>query len=234
MSKACRRLGVAARSWDVAAGPAFDLTQRSVQRAIEHEARKGHVLASMLAPPCGSFGPAGNRRHPVRSRELPWGKDPKELSEREVARVALGNATLRAAIALIKVFHRLKIPWILEHPQASFAFQTRELQKIMSDDNVSSTVLDQCRYGTLWRKRTRLLCGNVAEQDLEKLKLMCTGSGGFCGNGRRHVILQGSAGGRDRTAAAQAYPPRLATAFAQVLTSSARAGIYNAAATEGT
>ena len=102
----------------------------------------------------------------------------------------------------------------------------------MSDENVSIAVLDQCRYGTRWRKRTRVLCGNVADQDLEKLKLMCTGSGGFCGNGRRHVILQGSAGGRDRTAAAQAYPPRLATALAQVLTSSARAGMYNAAATD--
>ena len=146
--------------------------------------------------------------------------------------MVLGNATLRAAISLIKVFHKLKIPWILEHPHASFAFQTPELKEIMAQTNVSAAVLDQCRYGTPWRKRTRVLCGHVTDQDLTRLSLMCTGSGGLCGNGRGHVILQGSSGGRDRTAAAQAYPQRLATAFAQVLTSSARAGIYNAATTD--
>ena len=70
--------------------------------------------------------------------------------------------------------------------------------------------LDQCRFKACWRKRTRLLCGHLDSQDTEALGRMCTGSGGYCGTGKKHWILSGSAGGCDRTSVAAAYPPQLA------------------------
>ena len=57
---------------------------------------------------------------------------------------------------------------------------------------------------------------------------MCTAGGGFCGNGKRHVILQGGAGhGKDMTSLAQAYPKRMCVAMAQSLTAASRAKLYN-------
>jgi len=139
----------------------------------------------------------------------------------------LGNTTLRAALRIIGSLQRSKVPWIFEHPHSSFAFQTPEFKRILSANTVHFRVLDQCRYGAKWRKRTRLVCGNLCEQDTEKLGLMCTGSGGFCGNGVRHWVLEGNSGGQRRTAIAAAYPKRMARALAQTLLAPIFAEIFN-------
>ena len=227
VARACRRQGVPARGWELEAGPQYDLTCCRVRGKIASETRAGKIIGSMLAPPCASWGPAGNRSFPVRTSERPWGKPDEELTEKQHARVALGNATMRAALILIRLFDRLRIPWILEHPHASFCFKTVEMIAIMKWPRVVEVVPDQCRFGTPWRKRTRLLCGNIDEQDLTRLRLRCTGSGGLCGSGKRHVVLQGATGGRAMTSIAQAYPTRLGTALAHALTNRARAGLYN-------
>ena len=137
---------------------------------------------------------------------------------------------MRAALCIIRSLQRAKVPWMLEHPHASYAFQLAEVRRLRRSPGVSEVVLDQRRFGSRWRKRTRLLIGNVEYDDVQCLRRLCTGSGGYCGNGKRHVVLQGSAGGRDRTAVAQKYPGRLATAMARVLTATAIANVYNTAA----
>ena len=182
----------------------------------------------MLAPPCGSFGPAGNRRYPGRTSDLPWGKPAAELTEVQQQRVLDGNRTLKAAMKLIRLFHRLHIPWVFEHPHSSFAFKTDELTKIASAEHVHERVLDQCRFGTPWRKRTRLLMGHIDPQDTERLRLMCGGSGSTCHTGRKHVVLAGrSPSGGTMTAGSQSYPMKLCEALAHALTSEARASLYN-------
>ena len=97
VSRACRQLGVAARNWELSDGVKYDLTSPGVLRAVKQEIRGGHVLAASLGPPCGSFGPAGNRRKAIRSATFPWGLPAADLTEREIVRVAEGNATMHAA-----------------------------------------------------------------------------------------------------------------------------------------
>eukprot|EP00972_Heterocapsa_arctica_P006127 902429-Heterocapsa_arctica.AAC.1 len=42
---------------------------------------------------------------------------------------------------------------------------------------VHEVVTDYCQWGKPWRKRTRFLVGNVAEDDLAKLGRFCCGRG---------------------------------------------------------
>jgi len=227
VARAARHLGVNGRTWEIGDGVEFDLTAAATQRRLRQDIAGGRLIAAMLAPPCGSFGPAGNRRKPVRSREHPWGKPAEQLTSREQERVAVGNATLRAALRIIAALQRAGVPWIFEHPHASFAFQTPEMQRILAAQTVHVRVLDQCRFGAKWRKRTRLVCGNLSEQDTEKLGRLCTGGGGFCGSGVRHWVLEGNCGGQRRTAIAAAYPARMARALAQTLLAPIVAEIFN-------
>ena len=122
VARAVRRLGGNARSWDICHGHQYDLTAPAVQRFLAQEAHHGRLAAAMLAPPCASFGPAGSRRRPLQPSDRPWGLPPAALSEREQQRLQVGNATLKAALTLMKAFTRAGVPWIFEHPHSSFAF----------------------------------------------------------------------------------------------------------------
>ena len=90
-------------------------------------------------------------------------------------------------------------------------------------------VVDQCSFGAKWRKRTRLACGNLEEQDLEIFKgRLCRGTSFRCSTtGQPRWILSGTEKGRDRTSLAAAYPKRFAAALARCLTSVLRSSIYN-------
>jgi len=136
---------------------------------------------------------------------------------------------MRAALTLIEILEELALPWIFEHPHASYCFKNEEWLRILRRPHVHERVLDQCRYGAKWRKRTRMICGNCDEYTSERLSLRCTGKRGFCShNGRKHLRLEGvSPQGVAWTSIAQAYPPRLCHAVAAVLTDNARASIYN-------
>ena len=84
-------------------------------------------------------------------------------------------------------------------------------------------VVDQCLFGARWRKRTALLFGNVARDDVECLNLMCRGRG-ICDRTKRpHFNLEG--GGRTRLA--KTYPPRFCHTLIRALTAEVRATAYN-------
>ena len=230
VARAARKEGAAAWSWDIADGEQFDLTKARAQRRIRQEIQDDKVLGAMLGPPCSSFGPAGNRRKPLRSQAEPWGRTDISLTDKEQIRVEKGNQLLQASFDIIHRLQKRKVPWIFEHPHSSYAFQTEQMKAWMLEPSIHARVLDQCQYGTKWRKRTRLVMGNVDELDSLKLGHGCRGSGGWCSSsGRKHVILQGSSGHGDKTAAAAAYPKRLCTALAQTLLAAARARRYNSA-----
>ena len=222
-----RGLGVAARTWDVADNERGDLTQRSVLAKLRGEVLQGRIAGAMLAPPCGSFGPAGNRRKPLRTAARPWGRAAAELTEHEQQRVKTGNATAKASLEILSWLNRVRTPWILEHPHGSYLWQTKQMQKVLAECEVF--VVDQCRFGAKWRKRTRLACGNLEEQDVEIFKdKLRRGAKGCCSTtGWPHWILSGAEKGRDRTSLAAAYPSRLAAALARCLTSVLRSSIYN-------
>jgi hypothetical protein len=165
----------------------------------------------------------------LRTKTEPWGITSRPFTEKEAARIHLGNQTMRATLRFIKVLNRYRIPWIFEHPQASKAFLTSEWQNILKLPVVHTRTADQCQYGARWRKRTTFAFGNVDPQDTERLGWRCTGRPGFCSRtGKRHHILEGaSPSGVPWTRIAQAYPRRLGRAMATAITANLRANIYN-------
>ena len=155
----------------------------------------------------------------------------RPLTEREATRIASGNRTAMAAIKLILALHKRRILWILEHPVASRFFHTAQIQSLLRGSRVQSIVLDQCQFNTHWRKRTRLLGGNLDELDFKALERRCRGHNGFCSRGGRHWILEGhTSGGARWTSVAAGYPDKLAHQIAHVLLASARAKRYNSGA----
>ena len=217
-----RRQGFNAREWDTVNHKSQDLTCEKVRGKIKHDIKNGLCLGLMFAPPCTTWSVARSRRHPLRSKKFARGL-PK-LAPEARAEVRLGNRVLDACLDLIDCADRARTPWILENPIGSFMFHDDKLQKRASRRTCDTTVVDQCLFGAAWRKRTRLLLGNIDAQDACKLDCRCSSRSGFCDRtGRPHVVLQGRGeNGLPRTSAAQTYPAAMSHALASTLLSLAR------------
>ena len=165
------------RLFDISLGEQFDLTIRRVQARVERDALRGRLVAACLAPPCSSF--SSQQRGKLRSRTAPWGKP--DLNPVRQERVRLGNLLARAALSLIKVFHRCRVPWALEHPHASFLCRTPEVQKLSKLVGVRRIFVDHCAFGSLHRKRTGLMFGHCDHADTACLAAFrCHSSNGIC------------------------------------------------------
>ena len=177
----------------------------------------------MLAPPCSSFSIMN--QSVSRSREDPWGTS-IQPSYSAWQKIQAGNACARAAFKIINRCLAANIPWALEHPRSSRLWHTPQAKRLLQRPHVFLVHLDQCQFGTPWRKATSIMCGNVCEQDLVHVQKRCRPNRHHCCSrpGKRHVVLQGQhASGIPMTAIAAAYPPKLAQAIVTVLTSNLRA-----------
>lgn len=217
VAKAARALGFSAREWELLHGDNSDLTRPCVLYKLEQDIKNGKVLAAMLAPPCSSFSPARDRTCVIRSKEFPYGL--ANLSDKDAEKVRVGNLCFKSAFRIIRVLNKYNVPWILENPHSSKCWYLPEFRKLMSLSSVHVRVTDFCCYGTKWRKRTRLLIGNVEYEDSLRLQRTCSGTRGFCGRtNKQHFQLTGSGpGGVPWTRIAQPYPKRLCHHLAHVL-----------------
>ena len=219
VSHQCRRLGYKAKEWEIERGIEFDLTSRAVRKAIIKDAKRGLILAVMLAPPCTSFSVARDRTKVIRSRAYPWGLPADQLTSAEFEKVQEGNRCFEAAFELIHVFNKLRIPWILENPASSKCWYLDPIQQLLSHPSCNLITLDFCQFGTPWKKPTSLLCFNVDPQDLLRLQRRCQGSSGICCKTQRpHWQLSGTYKGQNWTKIAQPYPVSLCKQLAFVLT----------------
>ena len=176
----------------------------------------------MMGPPCSSWSMMN--QSVSRTHSDPWGVS-GQPSPGAFEKVKVGNRCARAALRIIRDCNKFNLPWALEHPRSSRLFWTREFQNLMQQDNVIVCDLDQCQFGTPWRKSTRVLVGNVPEQDCIYLFKKCfSGRDRCCSrSGKRHVILQGKhPSGQNWTAIAAAYPRKLSEALVRTLTSNLR------------
>ena len=226
----CCKLGVAARVWDLEKGEEFDLTRASVCGGFRRDVADNKVIAGMIATPCRTWGPGGNRSFKLRSRLEPWGRTDVSMTAAQSTRLQEGNATMRAALKCIHALHKARAPWIHEHPSGTFAYMSEEWQRLLDDPSVMVVMLDQCMFGCKWRKRTMLVCGNLDEDDVARLRKGCTGKNGYCSRtGQKHFHLEGkTTEGVPWTSIAQRYPARLYNALAHVLCAQALAEVYNA------
>ena len=157
----------------------------------------------------------------IRNKQHPWGIPREQLSDKDFEKVQVGNSTMQAAIEMVDHLHRRQLPWSLENPHASKCWNLPFFKALQEDENVDMCVVDFCAFGTPWRKRTRILVGNVHEPDIGKLHgKFCLSRCGFCTfSGKKHFQLTGSNhAGIPWTRIAQPYPKKLCTQLAHVLT----------------
>ena len=217
VGKAGRALGFAAHLFDKELGPAGDILDAGVVRGLKHDILRDKILAAMLAPTCRSWSLPYNATKFARSSEHPWGRP--DLEESTAATVADDNALMTSCLGIIHALQRRGVPWALEHPLGSRFWHTSEVAALLAQRGVRLVELDQCQYGTIWRKATRLLLGNCDDEDAERLQLRCCARGKVCSRTcRPHQVLEGAGPGGVRwTRIAQVYPQRLARDLAYVL-----------------
>jgi hypothetical protein len=200
-------------------GPQGDLCSRRILAGIARDANEDKILGSMLAPPCSSHSRIQqiSAEGPLRTPEFPCGVP--GLDGARLERVQLGNKTARACARLCRVYLEAGVPFIVENPALSFLWQQPGFRRLLLDERVIFVQADQCLFGSLWRKRTGFLTGNIPKDLLEKLICKCASRGGKCDRtGMRHVHLIGGApGGGSMTSKAQNYPPSLAKLLAGIL-----------------
>ena len=221
MSAGAHRLGLAARSWEVSDGPHYDLSRPMVKQRIRSEAQCGNIICTMLAPPCGSFSSLQFLNERLRDASFPWGLP--RLSARAEARVQEGNRTAFAALYYFRLCMRLSIPVCLEHPFRSWLWSCPEVQALLVRKGVESVIVDQCQFGSSFRKRTRLMFHGCDSLDVSSLNRLCRG-GRVCNKtGRPHKPTFGTCptGGKWSVQAGH-YPPRFADVILRVLLESRR------------
>ena len=217
VARAARSLGFSTREWEILHGDSSDLTRPSVLKKIRADIKSKKLIAAMFAPPCSTFSTARDRTRVIRNRLHPWGFS--DLPEYELEKIRLGNACFKATLKIIRWLDEERIPWILENPHSSKAWYLPEIQALLTSDHTQVIVTDFCQYGKPWRKRTRLLAGNVDMDDFKRCERICVGVKGCCSRTQKpHVHLTGSSSkGIPMTRVAQPYPSRLCHDLAHAL-----------------
>ena len=232
VARAVRSCGFSSREWELLKGAGNDLTCPKVVHKVLSDVDADILLGAMFAPPCSSYSPARDRTMVVRNREFPWGIP--GLPPHEVAKVEIGNRCFKSALKIIRALDRKGLPWVLENPHSSKCWRLPPVVKLLASSHVHCRVIDFCMCKTPWRKRTRLVFGNIDMADTERfLHRFCSGRDGVCDNSRKkHFHLTGSArDGRPWTLVAQPYPSRLCHDIAYSLVAKYMVVPYNPGST---
>ena len=122
---------------------------------------------------------------------------------------------MKVVLRICKTVLKFNVPFCLENPATSRVWYTDEVSKLI-DAGAYLVTVDQCMYGSLWRKATAFLCGNIDPIDREAFCKRCQGRHGYCSkNGCKHVHLEGG----HMTAKSQQYPAKFYTQLAKLTTS---------------
>ena len=133
------------------------------------------VVGSALI--CASFSRAVTpavRTHRF-PRGVPW------MSATMKIKVSAGNSHCDYATLVIQACEDGGVFYWLENPDSSWLWQQKSMRRFLPPDSAFTLRVDYCRFGTPWRKRTRValnlpsLCG---------LRFLCTCT-------QRHVALRG-------------------------------------------
>ena len=161
--------------------------------------------------PCNTFTAArklDGGPPPLRSRDAPMGLP--NLRDCDQCLVFLGNLFLERTVEACYTVFMLGGDFMIENPLLRLLWETDLINQLITCSRALAVDLDQCAFGTPWRKPTRLLCSN------ELLEVVCVS----CPGNHVHKKLQGKVWdaklGRMvfRTKAAQVYPWALCATIA--------------------
>ena len=190
-------------TFDLAHGSSQNLNSSSLRTTLERLVRCGIFFAVGMAPVCSSFSVAITP--PVRTKEQPAGVD--AMSEKMRVKVSEGNDMCGWTLTLLLICLEFNILFWLENPAGSWFFRQKLWVEMLErfHERVGFWVLDYCRYGTAWRKRTKI-CTNSSLRNHKTL----------CDRTHRHLALRGRSKVHRKswTLVAQPYPSGVCQAIA--------------------
>eukprot|EP00435_Cladocopium_sp_Y103_P033667 s2641_g8.t1 len=191
-------------TFDFCHGEGQDLLDTGVQDQIFSLLRADAFWGVGAAPECASFSRAVNP--PVRSRNLPDGLP--GISMAMAVKVEKGNRHAAFVLKVILEALARDLAYWVENPDGSFLWLLRAWLESGVCRFDRSYRFDMCRYGTRWRKRTRI-CTNT---QLAGMRELCIG-------GHSHLQLRGRSTLHQMswTRVAQVYPRSLCSRLARAL-----------------
>eukprot|EP00438_Fugacium_kawagutii_P022650 Skav224874 [mRNA] locus=scaffold1112:121111:123981:+ [translate_table: standard] len=193
--------------FDLEHSPAEDLNNLRLRQQLELMVDAGCFAGLGGGPVCASFSMAV--RPPVRSVTEPLGK--ACMSEKMRYKVLEGNDMADWFFSLMRRALMRGMEVWMENPHTSYMFKIPSWYRLAADfPQLKAWVVDYCRFGTKWRKRTRFVCTSILG-----------GMRTFCRCGGPHQVLKGRSKQRKMswTRVAQAYPRGVARAVAYGLCS---------------
>ena len=190
--------------FDLKHGVDEDLLEPSLQVTLKSLLNSSAFVAMAASPVCASFStaitpPWRNNLHP---RGVPG------LTAEQEAKIDLGHRQLKFTIELVRLCIRRQLHFWIENPDGSWFWKIDGELSWRDVDNCSEVGdfrVDQCVYGTPWRKRTRF----KTSCHLRNQKQLCRCT-------KQHVRLRGRSKehGMNFTKLAEAYPRRLCAVLA--------------------
>ena len=186
--------------FDLKHSPAEDLLAPWLQHELQTLLRSGAFVAMAASPVRASFSTAITP--PWRTVEFPAGRP--GLSPLQRAKIKLGQSQLKFVLNLVDICLELGLIFWVENPDGSWFWKQRgqlSWSRILERPEVNDFRVDQCRFGTSWRKRTRFRTNShLGGQSL------------FCACCKPHTVLRGRCKARkvNYTKLAESYPTTLA------------------------
>lgn len=218
LSKSLCHQGFTAYAYDLDWGSQGDVLKQALFHSLMHDIKQQRFSFVHFGMPCESW-----------SRARKWDGGPPPLRDdgpnlygftnrplADLLKIQKGNDLLQRTSTLAHQCISAGIPWAIENPLTSRAWETEEMNALLSRGAEPQHV-HYCQYDKPWRKATTFLGWKVPSFNFR----LCTGTHGVCSaSGLRHTILQGkNKDGIFRTLIAQPYPKALVRHMAKVLAS---------------
>lgn len=82
-----------------------------------------------------------------------------------------GNAQMRAVLRILSMLNKHRVPWALENPATAYVWSTPEFKKLAAQPFIAAAIVDQCAFGTRWKKRTKVMFAICDVCDVRALAL---------------------------------------------------------------
>ena len=192
----------------------MDLASAQFRDVLAKRIQRKRFRAAMVALPCATLSRA--RQPQLRANANLWGLP--GLSPQDQQQLRHANQMIRNTLILLRLLTALRAPWILENPQTSLIWRFGGVKALARHRHARKVILDQCMWGSPWRKGTTLLCYRAPALWQRLLRRRCRCCGGVCERtGVPHVWLRGRLGKKAKTELAAQYPRGLARALAAAL-----------------
>ena len=190
--------------FDLKHGEDEDLLLPRIQSSLRRLVSLGSFLAMAAGPVCASFSTAITPAW--RTKEHPLGRP--ELGAAQQLKLQLGHQQLAFALELCELCLKFGVHFWIENPAGSWFWKMPgrlSWSTILATQDVDDFLVDQCRCGTAWRKRTRFR----TTSHLGGQRLMCQCK-------QKHTVLRGRCKekGVNFTKLAESYPRKLCSILA--------------------